>query len=321
MNAFLATTEAAARVSNTTPTIWAVTGVVVAVVIIFDLIWAWYRRNVETTLKEAASWTFLYVSSAITFGVTMRNWESPEASAEFFAGWITEYSLSIDNLFVFIIILSRLKVRKEQEQMVLLLGILMALVLRAIFIVIGAAIISRFIAIFFFFGAILLWTAYKLISGDPQEDEWDESKLIKKLRGRGWSTFTLALVALGTTDILFALDSIPAIFGLTRDPYIVFMANAFALMGLRQLYFLVGILLKRLIYLSKGLAVVLGFIGVKLIIEALHGINIYNIGPVEIPSVPLNVSLGVIISALAVTAIISLRKNPAEADPREFEVK
>ncbi len=324
MNALLATSEtseAVERISNTTPTIWAITGIAVGIVIVFDLIWAWIRRNHETTLKEATAWTLIYVSAAIIFGTTMRSWESPEASAEFFAGWITEYSLSIDNLFVFIIILTRLKVKKEQEQMVLLLGILMALVLRGIFIIIGAAVIERFVAIFFLFGAILLWTAYKLVIGDPEEDEWDESKLIKKLRARGWSTFTLALVALGTTDILFALDSIPAIFGLTRDPYIVFMANAFALMGLRQLYFLVGILLRRLIYLSKGLAVVLGFIGVKLVIEALHGIGIDSIGPVEVPHISLNLSLGVIISALAVTAIISLRKNPTEQDPRDFVVK
>jgi tellurite resistance protein TerC len=320
MSIFLAsteTTEAAERISNTTPTIWAVTGIAVGVVIIFDLIWAWYRRNSETSLKEAASWTFIYVSAAIIFGWTMRSWESPEASTEFFAGWITEYSLSIDNLFVFIIILTRLKVKKEQEQMVLLLGILMALVLRGIFIIIGAAVIERFVAVFFLFGAILLWTAYKLITGDTEEDEWDESKLIKKLRTRGWSTFTLALVALGTTDILFALDSIPAIFGLTRDPYIVFMANAFALMGLRQLYFLVGILLRRLVYLSKGLAIVLGFIGVKLVIEALHGVGIDEIGPIVVPHISLNFSLGVIVSALAVTAVISLRKNPTEPDPRE----
>lgn len=311
--------EVASRASNVTPTIWAITGIVVGFVILFDLFWAWYRRNVETSLKEASIWTFIYVSSAITFGITMRSWESPVASAEFFAGWITEYSLSVDNLFVFIIILSRLKVRKEQEQMVLLLGILMALILRGIFIVVGAAVIERFIAVFFLFGAILLWTAYKLISGGPAEDEWDETKIIKILRTRGWSTFTLALIALGTTDILFALDSIPAIFGLTRDPYIVFMANAFALMGLRQLYFLVGFLLRRLIYLSKGLAIVLGFIGVKLVIEALHGIGIDEVFGAPVPHISLNFSLGVIISALAVTAAISLRKAPKESDPRDFE--
>jgi tellurite resistance protein TerC len=192
----------------------------------------------------------------------------------------------------------------------------MALVMRGIFIIVGAAVVERFVAIFFFFGAILLWTAYKLITEDAEEDEWQENRIITALRKRGYSTFTIALVALGTTDLLFALDSIPAIFGLTRDPYIVFMANAFALMGLRQLYFLVGILLRRLVYLSKGLSIVLGFIGIKLIIEALHGIGIHEIAGFEIPHVSLAVSLGVIISALSVTTVISLRKNPGhEPDP------
>jgi len=247
----------------------------------------------------------------------MRSWDGPTASAEFFAGWITEYSLSIDNLFVFLIILTRLRIEREKEQLVLLLGILMALVMRGIFIVVGAAVVERFVAIFFLFGAILLWTAYKLITEDPEEDEWQENRIITALRKRGYSTFTIALVALGTTDLLFALDSIPAIFGLTRDPYIVFMANAFALMGLRQLYFLVGILLKRLVYLSKGLSIVLGFIGIKLVIEALHGIGIHDIAGYKIPHVSLAVSLGVIVSSLAVTTVISLRTNP-ERSPDPF---
>jgi tellurite resistance protein TerC len=273
------------------------------------LIWAWFHRNSITTLKEAAIWTGIYVSAAIAFGISLRSWGGQTKSAEFFAGWITEYSLSIDNLFVFLIILSRLKIEKEKEQLVLLLGILMALVMRGFFIIIGAAVVERFVAVFFFFGAILIWTAYKLITEDPEEDEWQENRVITALRKRGYSTFTIALVALGTTDLLFALDSIPAIFGLTRDPYIVFMANAFALMGLRQLYFLVGILLKRLVYLSKGLSIVLGFIGIKLIIEALHGVGIDYIYGFKVPHISLTVSLGVIISALAVTTVISLRAS------------
>jgi len=305
---------------NVSTTVWFVTLGIVFFVLIVDLIWAWFRRNTITTIKEAATWTAIYVSAAIAFGISMRSWDGPSASTEFFAGWITEYSLSIDNLFVFLIILSRLKIEREKEQLVLLLGIVMALVMRGIFIVIGAAVVERFVAIFFFFGAILLWTAYKLITEDPEEDEWQENRIITALRKRGLSTFTLALVALGTTDLLFALDSIPAIFGLTRDPYIVFMANAFALMGLRQLYFLVGILLKRLVYLSKGLSIILGFIGIKLIIEALHGIGIHEIYGFEIPHVSLAVSLGVIISALAVTTVISLRKNPGhEPDPLHLD--
>jgi tellurite resistance protein TerC len=294
---------------NISTHIWAITLGVIFLVTLGDLIWAWFRRNTITTLKEAATWTGIYVSAAIAFGISLRSWGGQTKSAEFFAGWITEYSLSIDNLFVFLIILSRLKIEKEKEQLVLLLGILMALVMRGIFIVIGAAVVERFVAVFFFFGAILIWTAYKLITEDPEEDEWQENRVITALRKRGYSTFTIALVALGTTDLLFALDSIPAIFGLTRDPYIVFMANAFALMGLRQLYFLVGILLKRLVYLSKGLSIVLGFIGIKLIIEALHGIGIDYIYGVKVPHVSLTVSLGVIISALAVTTVISLRAS------------
>jgi tellurite resistance protein TerC len=294
---------------NISTHIWAITLGVIFLVTLGDLIWAWFRRNTITTLKEAAIWTGIYVSAAIAFGISLRSWGGQTKSAEFFAGWITEYSLSIDNLFVFLIILSRLKIEREKEQLVLLLGILMALVMRGIFIVIGAAVVERFVAVFFFFGAILIWTAYKLITEDPEEDEWQENRVMTALRKRGYSTFTIALVALGTTDLLFALDSIPAIFGLTRDPYIVFMANAFALMGLRQLYFLVGILLKRLVYLSKGLSIVLGFIGIKLIIEALHGIGVDYIYGFKVPHVSLTVSLGVIISALAVTTVISLRAS------------
>ena len=296
--------------ANVSSTVWFATLGIVGLILLLDLAWAWYRRNSVTSMREAATWTGIYVSSAIIFGISMRSWDSPRASGEFFAGWITEYSLSVDNLFVFLIILTRLKVKREQEQLVLLFGILMALMMRGAFIILGAAVIERFVAIFFLFGAILLWTAYKLITEDPEEDEWQENRIIETLRKRGYSTFTIALVAVGTTDLLFALDSIPAIFGLTRDPYIVFMANAFALMGLRQLYFLVGMLLKRLIYLSKGLSIVLGFIGVKLVIEALHGIGIHEIAGFKIPEVPIAVSLGVIISALAVTTVISLRVKP-----------
>jgi tellurite resistance protein TerC len=302
--------QAMSETVNVSTTVWIVTLGVVSLVLLLDLAWAWFRRNSVTSLKEAATWTAIYVSAAIIFGISMRSWDSPSASGEFFAGWITEYSLSVDNLFVFLIILSRLKVEREKEQLVLLLGIIMALAMRGFFIIIGAAVVERFVAIFFFFGAILLWTAYKLITEDPEEDEWQENRIIKTLRKRGYSTFTIALVAVGTTDLLFALDSIPAIFGLTRDPYIVFMANAFALMGLRQLYFLVGILLKRLVYLSKGLSIVLGFIGIKLVIEALHGIGVHDIAGFKIPEIPITVSLGVIISALAVTTVISLRVKP-----------
>jgi len=248
------------------------------------------------------------------FGFSMQSWGTEQASKEFFAGWITEYSLSIDNLFIFLIILSRLQIAKKQEQLVLLFGITLALIFRGIFIAIGAAVISRYVAVFFLFGAILLYTAWTLIKEEPGENEWQEGRILTFLRNKGLSNFTLALFALGMTDLIFALDSIPAIFGLTRDPYIVFMANAFALMGLRQLYFLVGILLKRLVYLSKGLSIILAFIGFKLFIEAFHGVGIHEIAGIHLTKPSLNVSLGVIIASLAVTTVISLAKRPKLAD-------
>ena len=293
--------------------IWTISLISVIAVLGLDLIWAILRRNKETTLREAAAWTFIYVSAAIVFGFSMQSWGTEQASKEFFAGWITEYSLSIDNLFIFLIILSRLQIAKKQEQLVLLFGITLALIFRGIFIAIGAAVISRYVAVFFLFGAILLYTAWTLIKEEPGENEWQEGRILTFLRNKGLSNFTLALFALGMTDLIFALDSIPAIFGLTRDPYIVFMANAFALMGLRQLYF-VGILLKRLVYLSKGLSIILAFIGFKLFIEAFHGVGIHEIAGIHLTKPSLNVSLGVIIASLAVTTVISLAKRPKLAD-------
>lgn len=294
--------------------VWTLSLAIVAAVLLFDLVWAVLHRNRETTLKEAAAWTALYVGAAIIFGFTLERWGTDQASKSFFAGWITEYSLSIDNLFVFIIILSRLQIEKRLEQLVLLFGITFALILRGIFIMIGDAVIKRFVEVFFLFGAILLYTAWTLIKEEPGENEWQEGRILSFLRKRGLSNFTLALVALGMTDLLFAIDSIPAIFGLTRDPYIIFMANAFALMGLRQLYFLVGILLKRLVYLSKGLAVILAFISFKLFVEALHGVGVHEIAGIYLTKPSLNVSLGVIFASLAVTTIISLTKRPKLAD-------
>lgn len=294
--------------------LWIYSLAAVAAVLIVDLVWALIRRNKETSLIEASTWTIIYVSAALVFGFSMQQWGSEQSSKEFLAGWITEYSLSIDNLFVFLIILTRLQIAKKQEQLVLLFGITLALVFRGIFIVIGAAVIERFVAIFFLFSAILLYTAWTLIKEEPGENEWQENRVLSFLRKRGLSNFSLALIALGTTDLIFALDSIPAIFGLTRDPYIVFMANAFALMGLRQLYFLVGILLRKLVYLSKGLSIILGFIGLKLFIEAMHGVGIHEIAGIYLTKPSLNVSLGVILSALLVTTVISLAKRPKILD-------
>ena len=287
-------------------TVWLVTLGGLSAVIIFDLILAVLRRNKETSMTEAGIWTVIYVAAAIVFGYFMPNWTSdPNAQKEFFAGWLTEYALSVDNIFVFVIILSRLQVEKTKQQLVLLLGIIIALVLRGGFIAAGSAILEKFSGAFFIFGAFLIFTAYKLLA-EHDEEEWKEDRLITFLRKKGATTFTIALVSLGFTDLVFALDSIPAIFGITRDPYIVVCANIFALMGLRQLYFLLQGLLQRLVYLSKGLSFILAFIGFKMIIEAFHGIGIHKLAGIELPHVAIEVSLGVIVATLIITAVASL---------------
>ena len=286
-------------------TVWEVTIAGLLIVLAFDLTLAIIRRNKETSIKEAAAWTIFYITAAIVFGISLGEWSTGQARSEFFAGWITEYSLSVDNLFIFILILARLKIEKTREQLVLLFGIILALVLRGIFIALGASVINRYTWVFFIFGAFLLFTAWKLI-GESDHKEWEEGKLIAWLRKRGSSPMTIALVALAFTDLVFALDSIPAIFGLTKDPYIVFTANVFALMGLRQLYFLIGGLMQRLIYLTKGLSIILAFIGVKLIIEAFHGVGIHILFGLEIPHITTQFSLTVIVGTLVTTTIASL---------------
>jgi len=295
---------------------WLVTLGVLSLVIVFDLTLAIIRRNKETTMTEAGIWTVIYVAAAIAFGILMPNWTTdPNAQKEFFAGWLTEYALSVDNIFVFVIILSRLQVEKTKQQLVLLLGIIIALVLRGGFIAAGSAIIEKFSGAFFIFGAFLIFTAYRLLVEDEGEEEWKEDRLVTFLRSKGATTFVIALVSLGFTDLVFALDSIPAIFGITRDPYIVVCANIFALMGLRQLYFLLQGLLQRLVYLSKGLSFILAFIGFKMFIEAFHGVGIHEIAGVELPHVAIEVSLFVIVAALTVTAVASLtatRKDGSE---------
>jgi tellurite resistance protein TerC len=221
---------------------------------------------------------------------------------------LTEYSLSFDNLFVFVLILARLKVAKEKEQLILLIGIAMALVLRGGFIALGSVIVSKFAWVFFFFGAFLIYTAYTLVK-ETEHEEWKEGKVITFMRSKGASTFTLALVAIAMTDVLFAFDSIPAIFGLTQEPYIIVTANIFALMGLRQLYFLIGGLMNKLIYLTEGLSFILAFIGVKLFLEAMHSQGWHSVGPLELPHISLIFSLGMIIATLALTSILSLYKT------------
>ena len=286
-------------------TVWEVTIAALLAVLAFDLALAVIRRNKETSIKEAAAWTIFYVIAAIAFGYSLGVWNTTQARGEFFAGWITEYSLSVDNLFIFILILARFKVDKTKQQLVLLVGIIMALILRGTFIALGSAAISRFSWVFYIFGAFLLFTAYKLIS-ESGEKEWKEGKVISWFRKKGASPLTIVLVAIAFTDLIFALDSIPAIFGLTKDPYIVFTANAFALMGLRQLYFLLGGLMNKLIYLTQGLAIILGFIGIKLIVEAIHGGGTHKILGVEIPEISTQFSLIVIVGTLAITTIASL---------------
>jgi len=296
---------------------WLITIGILSAVIAFDLIVAILRRNKETSMAEAAIWTVIYVFAALAFGYFMPNWTPSEtAQKEFFAGWLTEYALSVDNIFVFVIILSRLQIEKTKQQLVLLLGIIIALVLRGIFIAAGTAIITRFSGAFFIFGAFLIYTAYRLLV-EKEDDETtpDDSRIIKFLRGKGASTFTIALLTLGVTDLVFALDSIPAIFGITKDPYIVVTANIFALMGLRQLYFLLQGLLSRLVFLSKGLSVILAFIGVKMFFEAFHGVGVHEIAGIEVPHVSIEFSLAVIISTLAITTVASLtatRKDGSE---------
>jgi tellurite resistance protein TerC len=278
---------------------WAVTIGVLGAVIIFDLILAILHRHKETTPKEALSWTLFYVVAAIAFGYLLPNWAPQEYRKEFIAGWITEYSLSVDNLFVFIILLANLKIKKESQQLVLLYGIMIAIVLRVILIFAGVALVTRFTWIFFFFGGFLIFTAYKLVN-EKESVEEDEAKIVKYLRKRGMSNFGIALVALGITDLIFALDSIPAILGLTTSTYVVITANIFALMGLRQLYFLLQGLMDRLVHLSRGLAFILAFIGVKMVLHAIHSLGVH------VPEISLELSLAVIITTLTVTAITSL---------------
>ncbi|NCW91873.1 MAG: TerC family protein [Actinobacteria bacterium] len=297
-----------------TTTTWVITIAVLAVVILFDLGIAVIRRKKATSMLEASFWTVFYIATALVFGALLPHWVSNEGQKEFFAGWLTEYALSVDNIFVFIIILASLKVQKEAQQLVLLLGIMLTIAIRALLIPLGAALISRFASIFFLFGIFLIYTAWQLAKGN-EEEEWKEGKVVGVLKKRGFSTFAIALVALGLTNLVFSLDSIPAIFGLTKDPYIVTTANVFALMGLRQLYFLLEGLLTRLVFLSKGLSFILGFIGTKMIMEAFHGIGIHDIAGVHIPEVGLELSLGVIIGSLAITTVASLtatRKDGSE---------
>lgn len=303
--------------------VWVLTIVGVLALMALDLFVVDSKPHVVGN-KEAVRWVVFYISLAAIFGLGLWLFVDGRHSLEFFTGYALEYALSIDNLFVFVLIMGAFAVPKVHQHRVLLIGILIALVMRGGFIALGAAVLQRYQWVFFIFGAFLLFTAWKLAFDEDDEDEYSESKLVRYIRkvypvtedyhgsksfvridGRRWLTpMFVVIVAIGTTDLMFALDSIPAIFGVTTEPYIVFTANAFALMGLRQLFFLIGGLLDKLVYLPKGLAVVLAFIGLKMVLEALAAVGVHGV-----PHLHPVVSLAVIIVILVVTAILSLRKS------------
>ena len=287
---------------------WIITISALLIIIALDFAWAVSRRHKDTSLKEATAWRLFYVTLAVLFGLNPSQWLGAQEQQEFFAGWLTEYSLSFDNLFVFVLILTRLKIDKQKQQLALLIGILIALVLRVIAITLGKAAIEQFEWVFFIFGAFLVYTAVTLFmeSSHGAEVEDDESRIIRFLRAKGLKPFTIALLALGMTDLLFALDSIPAIFGLTQNVYIVITANIFALMGLRQLYFLIGGLMTRLIYIGKGLSVILAFIGIKLVFHAFHAVDVHEIFGWHVPDFTISQSLIVIVSCLLLATFASL---------------
>lgn len=338
----------------TSATVWAISLVGVLVVVAFDFVVV-VRRPHEPSFKESVRWTLFYVALAVAFGVSMTWWRAPglDGTDAFFAGYLTEWSLSVDNLFVFLVILGRFAVPPMYRQRVLLVGVVLALVLRGLFIAAGAAALSAFSAVFYLFGAFLLWTAFSVAQAGGAEEgdvEYTENRLMKVIKrfvpatrdyrggavtvregGRRLVTpMLLVMIAIGSTDVLFALDSIPAIFGLTKDPYLVFATNAFALMGLRQLFFVVEGLLKRLRYLSYGLSTVLAFIGVKLILEALHTNKLPFINGGDsvawAPEIPIWLSLVVIVIAIGgagaasviLTGGAATRNAPAE-DPAAGE--
>jgi tellurite resistance protein TerC len=287
---------------------WLITISALLIIIALDFAWAVSRRHKDTSMKEATAWSLFYVSLAVFFGLGLSQWLGAQEQQEFFAGWLTEYSLSFDNLFVFVLILTRLKIDKQKQQLALLIGILIAIVLRVIAITLGKAAIEQFEWVFFIFGGFLIYTAVTLFmeSSHGAEVEDDESRIIRFLRAKGLKPFTIALLALGMTDLLFALDSIPAIFGLTQNVYIVITANIFALMGLRQLYFLIGGLMTRLIYIGKGLSVILAFIGIKLVFHAFHAVDVHEIFGWYVPEVTISQSLVVIVSCLLLATFASL---------------
>lgn len=317
---------------------WGVTIAFILALLAYDFFFH-VRKAHEPTIKEAAVWSAVYVGLALAFGLVILFWDGPQFAAEYYGGYITEKALSVDNLFVFLIIMASFRVPREDQQKVLLFGIIFAMIARTAFILVGAAAIERWSWVFYLFGLVLIYTAGNLIKGEvtdkEEEDEannfvvrlakkmfhtvdyYDGDKLFTIENGKKVMTpMLLVMVAIGGTDILFALDSIPAIFGLTQEAYIVFTATAFSLMGLRQLYFLIDGLLDRLIYLSWGLSIILAFIGVKLLLHALHEntLPFINDGqPVHVVEVTIGFSLTVIVGVLIVTVLASLLSPKGKA--------
>src|SRR3954468_2017213 len=313
---------------------WALTVVAIVGMLVFDFV-GHVRTPHAPTLRESAVWSAVYVAIAVLFGLLILWFYGPEYGGEYFAGYVTEKSLSVDNLFVFVLIMASFAVPRALQQKVLLLGIAFALVLRTVFILVGAAAIENFSWIFYIFGAILLYTAWVQARGGghsgnedyrqnavlrltrrlvPTTEDYHSDRMTVRLDGKRFITpLAVALIAIGTADVIFAVDSIPAIFGLTQETYLVFAANAFSLLGLRQLYFLIDGLLDRLVYLAYGLAVILGFIGAKLVIHALHTNELPFINGghhvTAIPEVPTWLSLTVILATLVVTTVASLLKG------------
>jgi len=310
-------------------TVWAITIGLITTLIVIDLFTS-SRTAHDVSFKEAAAWTTFYVSIALGFGAWVWNYFGSTYGTEFFAAYLVEYSLSIDNLFIFVIILAQFAVPSIYHQRILLIGVMLALVLRAIFIAIGAAALGAFSFTFVIFGAILVWTGVGLFrhwDEDPEPndnlmvrtlrkrmsmvDEFHGSKLFVTINKKRFATpMFLVIIAIGSTDLLFALDSIPATFGVTEQAFLVFTANAFALLGLRALYFLLKGLLDKLIYLSLGLSFILMFIGVKLIMTYLH--EQFD----SAPKIPTPISLGVIASILAIATVASLVKSSKDPSAR-----
>jgi tellurite resistance protein TerC len=307
-----------------------ITFVVLGLVLLFDLLYV-VKRPHEPSMNEAGLWVGFYVTLALVFAGLMFWQAGPDYGQEFLAGWVTEYSLSVDNLFVFIIIMARFSVPRRYQQEVLMFGIIIALILRGIFIMVGATVIEHFTWVFYIFGAFLLWTAWKqatdsgedeeegaengliarLTSRLPMSKDFDGNKLRTTIDGRRvFTPMVVVFITIGMTDLLFAVDSIPAIFGLTQSAFIVFTANIFALMGLRQLYFLLGGLMDRLVYLKHGLSVILAFIGVKLVFHAMHENELPFINGGQhiewVPDISTALTLAVILGTIVIATVASL---------------